>query len=229
MSELKMKRILTSGATGLAVHLLRYFAPFRHRVDTGIDFFLFFLPDSYRGLAGNLLLTAIVAITIFALLRTPFGHGIYWVWGHVENGISALIRRVFGFKTHIYHREERDTAAFERDISNSAKSSPFMFALLVSGYTICFEKEAFLRRELHKLPAVQLDAKDIRFLLLKPDTIPWTSRATELVKNRLLKAGITLDFYRERCAQVVPHTREGPAGSGELLRKHQRLATLHIQ
>ena len=78
-----------------------------------------------------------------------------------------------------------------------------MFGLLVSGYTICFAEEQFLRKELHELKASILDTKDMRFLLLNPDSDAWKRRAAAFVGHHLSKHGISLDHYKQQCSQVI--------------------------
>jgi len=143
---------------------------------------------------------------IFFTLKTRLGQWLYARWDRVA---SFVLWFTFGWPKDVYSQRERVGREFERSILRSLHASKRIYLLLISGYTMVYEKEeAFLLEALRSLSSTH--DKDIRILLLAKDSMPWKPRAQEFVEHRLKDDNLGLDEYDALARAAVARLQSIP-------------------
>jgi len=84
----------------------------------------------------------------------------------------------------IFTHEERGREEFREQVSEYIKSSKTIYFLILSGFTMAYdERETFLIKMLRSLSPEELQNKDIRVLMLHPESDNFRRRADYFVKE----------------------------------------------
>lgn len=197
MTAFRKKDLFYSVMASLAIGILRFYPPANNFLDSINNSLSKMVPSVPLWVIQTASFVVRAAI-IYCIIRSRVGGWLYSRWTISKDWLATFLRGVFGMPRDLYGEGLRDFNGFRRDILRSLESSPFMYCLLVSGYTMFHEGEDFLLNALQDLP--MKTRKDLRFLLLDPSTTHWVERAKELVQHRLSGQGIkSVESYRQLC------------------------------
>lgn len=187
------RRFFISVAGSAATQILRVYPPADRLLDALSNLIASWF-SAPKWLAYVILFATAAAI-IYSFLYSRYGTRAYHGWRYMVRAVRFRL----GLRPNLFSEQERDTEAFRHDMRHSIQSSRFMYALLVSGYTLVYEHEHFMLEALHSLPECQLAAKDIRFLFLDRSSQAWQRRAELFVRHRLAKKRFGIQEYTNHC------------------------------
>ncbi len=195
----RKKLFFTSLLSALAVELLRLFDPVGGVFDRIIALVLGSTPGpKFARLLLEAVFLLVIGTIIFEILQHKPGDWLYDnLWLPIIDKASYYLYLLGLPPKQIYSEGERATKLFRNHLCRSLKESAHVYLLLFSGYTMVHEEEKFILEAFKQLSVTELEAKDIRILVLDPECKFWETRATAFLESK--KNWRSLAEYKQLC------------------------------
>jgi hypothetical protein len=178
----------------------------RHTIDLVVRLWPPKALSGFLPLAPFLVALLVVLFIVWSARRTGYFFGL---WREAEEMIAERLQLPRGRRYTARDRHQ----TLSRHMLESLRRSDFMFAVLVSGYTMRFRDEAFILEELEGHTSQrELRNKKFRFLFLNPDTQAWAERAEWLVRASIDRRLHDVDAYKDT-ALMITRQLEGLSSS----------------